>query len=408
MTRCHCPRLAPALLGLALLSACRGETPRDATTLEQHELDSLVVSLMPAVAEATGLQFKETPRAAIRSKEEVRSFLLAKLAAELPQDRIDGVVSAYRLLGLIPDTLDIASLFVDLYTEQVAGYYEPDSSMLFAVGGTDAITLRATLSHELVHALQHQYLPLDSILHDTSDADRLAAAQAVLEGQATLVMLLVLAPEGGFLDDDATWGRLRDQLGAPQAGLEVFNSAPLVIRTGLIFPYLEGATFVRWFRNNRGNEQPFGPLMPTSTEQILHPARYQQQDHPIELRFAGDTTDVIHEDTFGEYESLVLRAALAGITAIATDLPIGWDGDRMRVYRTPDGPALVWYTVFDEAGYAENFRTRVVAGLNRLRRPGYRTVIDAVPVGSLPGVRVVIAPHGWTGWSALPAVTSEM
>jgi hypothetical protein len=235
----------------------------------------------------------------------------------------------------------------------------------------------------------------------------LAAAQAVLEGQATLVMFQVLAPEGRFLEDDAAWGNFRDLVSAPQADLAVFNNAPLVIRTGLIFPYLEGATFMRWFRNNRGTDQPFGDQMPTSTEQILHPARYQQQDHPVTLQFSGDSTDVIHEDTFGEYESLVLRSALAGISAVATDLPIGWDGDRMRVYRTPNGPALVWYTVFDEAGFADNFRTRVIGGLNRLRREGYRTLIDQVPVGTLPGVRVVIAPEGWTGWSDLPSVTAN-
>jgi hypothetical protein len=401
MTRIHALALA-----FLLLTACRGESSRDATTLEQHELDSLVTSLMPAVAEASGMQFKSTPRAAIRTKDEVRTYLLAKLSNELPRERLDGIIAAYRLLGLIPDTLDIEALFIDLYTEQVAGYYEPDSSMLFAVSGADAITLRATLSHELVHALQHQYLPLDSILHDTRDADRLAAAQAVLEGQATLVMFQVLAPEGGFLEDDAAWGNFRDLLSAPQAELAVFNSAPLVIRTGLIFPYLEGATFMRWWRNNRGAEQPFGALMPVSTEQILHPARYQQQDTPVVLRFAGDSADVVHEDTFGEYEALVLRSALAGIDAIATDLPIGWDGDRMRVYRTPGGPALVWYTVFDEAAYADNFRTRVIGGLNRLRREGYRTVIDQVPVGALPGVRVVIAPEGWGGWTDLPVVTA--
>src|SRR5690606_41728778 len=108
--------LARALIALA---ACRGESSRDATTLEQHELDSLVTTLMPAVAQATGLEFKSTPRAAIRTRDEVRTYLLAKLGAELPQERLDGIVSAYRLLGLIPDSLDIASLFVDLYTEQV-------------------------------------------------------------------------------------------------------------------------------------------------------------------------------------------------------------------------------------------------------------------------------------------------
>lgn len=398
-------RLPIALL--VFLAACRGDAPRKAVSLEQHQLDSLVSAIMPAVAQASGLEFRDTPRAAIRTKDQVRSYLLAKLAEELPEERLEGVMAAYRLLGLIPDTLDVRKLFVDLYTEQVAGFYEPDSSMLFAVAGTDLLTLRGTLAHELVHALQHQYLPLDSILDDRSDADRLAAAQAVLEGQATLVMVLYLAPDGGFLDDDAIWSRLRDNLAAPQTGLDVFNNAPLVIRTGLIFPYIEGASFVRWFRNNRSGEQPFGALMPQSTEQILHPARYQQGDAPVRLRFTSDTTDVMHEDTFGEYESLVLRSALAGITAVATDLPLGWGGDRLRVYRTPDGPALVWYSVFDEPGFADNFRSRVVNGLERVRRTGYRTVIDRVPVGALAGVRVVIAPNGWSGWGELPSVVSD-
>lgn len=388
---------------LSLLAGCRGYKP-GAVSLEQHELDSLVTALMPDVARATGLEFRETPKAGIRTRDEVRSYLLVKLAEELPEERLEGLVAAYRLMGLIPDSLDVGELFVDLYTEQVAGFYEPDSSMLFAVAGTDMATLRATLSHELVHALQHQYLPLDSILADRSDADRLAAAQAVLEGQATVVMIEVLAPDTDLLHNDAVWEQIASQLARPQAGLDVFNNAPLVIRTGLIFPYLQGAGFIRWFKLNRPGQQPFGADLPTSTEQILHPARYQAGDQPIRLRFAEDTTDVIHEDTFGEFESLVLRSAMAGITAVATDLPIGWGGDRLRVYRSDDGPALVWYVVFDEASYAENFRLRVVQGLLRLDRPGYRTTIEELSIDGVPGVRVVIAPEGWSRWQSLPQV----
>ena len=39
--------------------------------------------------------------------------------------------------------------------------------------------------HELVHALQDQYVNLDSLEHLKGDDDRAAAAQAVIEGQAT-------------------------------------------------------------------------------------------------------------------------------------------------------------------------------------------------------------------------------
>jgi len=399
-------RLLTLLFVSALIVACRGDKP-GAVSLEQAELDKLVVELMPAVERATRLEFRETPRAGIRSRDEVRSYLLVKLEEELPAERLEGLVTAYRLMGLIPDTLDVGKLFVDLYTEQVAGFYEPDSAMLFAVEGSDMATLRATLSHELVHALQHQYLPLDSILSDRADADRLAAAQAVLEGQATVAMVQVLVPDVDILGEDQLWRQMSDELAKPQAGLEVFNNSPLVIRTGLMFPYLQGAGFMRWFLLNRGSEQPYGDLMPKSTEQILHPARYQTGDDPVRLRFTEDSAGVIHEDTFGEFETLVLRSALAGITAVATDLPIGWGGDRLRVYQGDDGPALVWYVVFDQPNYVENFTNRVVHGLRRLKRPGYRVAIDPVDVGEHPGVRVVIAPEEWDRWADLPAVVVD-
>jgi hypothetical protein len=389
----------------ATLTACRGDAPRQAESLAQHELDSLVAALMPSVAQATGLEFRETPRAAVRTREQVRAYVVAKFAEELPPDRLDGMMAAYRLLGMIPDTLDVGTLFVDLLTEQVAGFYEPDSATLFAVAGADGLMLRGTLAHELVHALQDQYLPLDSIMSDRDNADRLAAAQAILEGQATLVMILVLAPDGDLLGDDRIWGQLRNELTAPQVGLDVFNNAPLAIKSGLIFPYLEGASFMRWFATNHPGDQPYGDRLPQSTEQILHPDRYQAEDAPVALVFNGDTTEVMHEDTFGEYEMRVLRSALAGIEAVATDVPLGWEGDRMRVYRSPAGPALVWYSVWESEAARAHFVGRVAGGLTRLDRPGYRTVLDAVPVGELPGARVIIAPERWPGWSEIPAVT---
>lgn len=390
------------LLLLPLLIACRGQSPQAA--IEQDELDALVVELMPTVEAATGLTFTAQPRAAVRSPEEVRQYLLAKLATELPPECLEGIVAAYRLLGLIPDTLDVAGLFVDLYTEQVAGFYDPDSLTLYAVGGTSRDILRLTLIHELIHALQHQYLALDSILATKGDADRLAAAQAVLEGQATLGTLVALLPDQRVIEDDAQWQVILNQFSSNRVEMGVFNAAPMVIRNGLLFPYREGSSFNRWFVANNEGEQPFDDRMPVSTEQILHPERYRAGDTPVILRFTGDSVDVIHEDTFGEYESHILRAGLAGIDEVATDPALGWGGDRLRVYRSVDGPVLVWYAVWDADRFADRFLDRVATGLLALDREGYRTTIDRIPVGPLPGTRVVIAPEGWSGWGAMPAV----
>lgn len=385
-----------------LVAACRGEPPAVAQSLDQQQLAALVDTLMPEVAKASGLAFKSTPKAVVRSREQVRSYLLSKLKQELPPKRLDGIATAYRLLGLLPDSLDVSKLFVDLYTEQVAGFYDPDSTALFAVVGGDRAQLRLVLAHELVHALQHQYVPLDSILHDNADADRLAAAQAIFEGQATLASLVALLPGQDVIGNDAFWETFREQLQVQQAGMKVFNEAPLVIRSGLTFPYVQGSEFLRWFRKNHGDEQPFGARLPQSTEQVLHPDRYARGDAPMRVRFGGDSADVLFEDTFGEFEVDVLRSSLAGISVVPTDLPIGWGGDRMRVYRDASGSALVWVTVWDGPQFAQRFATQIGAKLVARKRAGHRTTAEQVVVSGKPAVRIVIAPEAWSRWSSLP------
>ena len=61
----------------------------------------------------------------------------------------------------------------------------------------------------------------------------------------------------------------------------MFAAAPLVIREGLVFPYLAGADFVRWFMEDYPDTVPYGDRLPASTEHILHPERYREGDMPI-------------------------------------------------------------------------------------------------------------------------------
>lgn len=376
----------------------------DAQSLDQRELAALVDSLMPSVAKATGLEFKSTPVTAVRTREQVRAYLLAKLGKELPPARLNGIVTTYRLLGLLPDTLDVQKLFIDLYTEQVAGFYDPDSTKLFAVAGGDRAQLRLVLAHELVHALQDQYIPLDSILGSTEDADRLAAAQAVLEGQATLVSLTAILPGQDFVNDDGFWENFREQLRGNASNMKVFSTAPLIFREGLTFPYVQGAEWLRWFTKNHAGDQPFGNRLPRSTEQILHPERYAAKDMPMVVRFTDDTAGVMHEDTFGEFEIAVLRSVLVGINEVPTQVAFGWGGDRMRLLASPDGAALVWVTVWDDPRVAARFKTQIADRLATRTRTGYRTTAEALDVGGKAAVRVVVAPTAWARWGALPGV----
>jgi hypothetical protein len=386
------PRVRAWVAGIALAAAgCRGELPG----ARPFAIEALVDSLRPGVETAVGLQFRSTPRSEMVTSDEVRRYVMARLERELPPVRRAGMTAAYRLLGLLPDSLDLEALLLDLYAEQVAGYYDPETSTLYGVIGGQPAQLRLVLAHELVHALQHQYLPLDSLMQGGGNGDRVAATQAVLEGHATLASIRLLAPEDPTASSEF-WDQYQTQVRSAQGSMPVFSRAPLVLRESLIFPYLSGAGFMRWWAANRGTPLPAVGELPVSTEQVLHPSRYPR-DVPVEVRFADSASAVQFEDTLGELELQILMASFRAAEQASLDQPLAWGGDRYRVYETADGPALVWYTVWDGAPQADRFRAVAQSGLGRVRRAGYRLAVDRIELDGQPAVRVVHGPAGWEG-----------
>ncbi|MEO6067079.1 MAG: hypothetical protein ABIQ41_03740 [Gemmatimonadales bacterium] len=388
-----------ALLGIALFAtACRGEA-RPAT--EDAALARLVDSLIPQVEHATGLTFKRKPRAVIISREQARSYLVGQLQKQFPGERGRSLATSYRLLGLLPDTLDLQKLFLEILTEQVAGYYDPDSSAFFGVAGADPTTFRITVAHELVHALQHDYVPLDSILDARDDADRLAAAQAVLEGQATIAMFRIQPTIGDRVLEPSFWDDARESIRQQQGSMPQFAGAPRVIREGLLFPYIAGAEYMRWWITHRPrDQQPFGARMPRSSEQILAPDRAERGDVPLRVTFTG-TGAARYGDVLGAAEVRVLLAEARGQAELVDPAVLGWGGDRFELYEAPGGEALVWIAVFD----SPPARDAVLAALQRgwpPARSGYRTESAPLKISGRPGVRLAVAPMGWAGWSALP------
>jgi hypothetical protein len=376
-------RLAAVFL---LLTACRGEMPKSG-----FDIAGLVDSLRPGVEQSVGLPFKSTPRSEMVSKEAVRTYILGRLEREFPKTRRDGMQAAYRLFGLIPDSLDLEKLLLDLYSEQVAGYYDPETSTLYGVEGGDHTQLRLILAHELVHALQHQYLPLDTLMSAKGNGDRTAATQAVLEGHATLASIALLAPGVDVIHTQEFWDAYKEQVRSQQSTMPIFAKAPLVLRESLIFPYVSGAEFMRWWAQTNHPPLPGRGELPVSTEQVLHPDRYPA-DQPVAVAFEDSTGTVLFEDTFGEFETQILLASFRGGTQAITDLPIGWGGDRYRVLETPGGPSLVWLTAWDGEPQRDRFKAAVEEGFKKLGRQGYRVTVEPISLDGRPGVRVEHKP----------------
>jgi len=388
-------------LGLILVVSL-GCRERAQAVQGEAELKDMVHRMMPVVAEAAGLPFKHEPVVLRRSRPQVRDYVIHKFDEDLPPADLNGLQSALRLFGLIPDSLELRPTMIDLLTEQIAGYYDPDSSALYIPADIEPFQLRVVVSHELVHALQDQYVRLDSIITQRHVNDRRSAAQAILEGQATVAQIPVLMPEQKPDTLPLGWfWKQRTVMAAQQAQMKEFASAPLWLREGLIFPYLGGADFNVWFRRKYFGRSILDS-MPRSTEQILHPERYATHDEPTELAFEGRAGDVKWEDGLGEFETRLLFQQHLGNEAEAITLATGWDGDRYQVLGA-NADVLVWYTVWDDAAAAGRF----AAGLQRAwakRRTVGRSDIKQLTVSGRPVVRLVYAPAGWSGWSSIPTI----
>ena len=388
------------------LSGCAAD--REPQAQGPAQVNAVARQVIPKVERAVGLKFRSPPAIAVRSSEQVHAYLVHKLDQDMPADQLEQITVAYRLFRLIPDSLDLRSLLVALYSEQVVGYFDPDSATLYVVERADPAQVRLVLAHELVHALQGQYVSLDSLLSVRKQNDRRTAAQAVMEGQATLASIVAMVPGQNVSEMPDFWQEYRETVRREQQRMPVFSSAPTIIREGLIFPYLAGADWARWFAKEYPDTVPFGPRLPLSTEQILHPERYRRGDRPVDLAFARGPAPV-YDDNLGEFETRVLLTVLSGSESVGSAGALDWAGDRYGIFAV-DGTgerALVWWSVWDTDVAARRFALLISREWPKGERAGRHYAVDRLDVGAHPGVRLIDAPPSWRGWQTPPSVATD-
>ncbi len=382
-------RSAPTLLLLTIAAACSsGEGSSDI----KGPYAKQVAQAIPAIEQGTGLKFKEQPKVETRTKEQVRSFLEQRFADEVTDEEIEGQQIMYGRLGLLPDTMDLRKFMLDLLTEQVAGFYDPKTKVLYIVDGAPPEQVGFVVSHELVHALQDQYTDLDSIQDAKGNNDRSMAAQAVFEGQAMLVPLKAALGPGAFFPGG--WDRVREMIRQQQASMPIFNSAPFALQETLLFPYLSGAEFMRRFDAERPGEQPYNANLPTSTEQILHDQSYfgKERDVPTKVTLPEPRSGkVLYSDDMGEFETRLFLFQHLQDQNDAVRGAAGWDGDRYQVIRTARGDGVVWLTVWDSNIDAAEFGSDLEEVMSKRFR-------SATPRSSAAGKSYSVSDRTITIW----------
>ena len=383
--------LAAALLASLATGCRRGGDENGAYSRE-------VADAIPRIEAATGLKFKRPPKVEVRSREQVREFLTRKFNEDTPAQELAGEEAAYKTLGLIPDSMNLRNFLLKVLDEQIVGYYDPATKVLYIVQGADEQTVGITVTHELVHALQDQYVNLDSIQKASDDNDRLTAAQAVIEGQAQFEQLSIML---GGSDNVAlrVGGRdkIREMIRENQSAMPVFATAPMVIQESLLFPYLSGADFVQRFAERRGKASPLA-AMPRSTEQVLHTAAYfgTPPDEPsvVTLPPPRGATKT-YENTMGEFGTRLFLYQHIRDEQDAARGATGWDGDRFMMVQGPGGRGIVWASLWDTALEAAEFSDMAARATAKRTGAGEATVPGGVRFASKGRTtRIVARPVG--------------
>ena len=355
------------------------------------------VALLPMFRE---LPFKHPVQARYLTREELGSFVLEEMAEEYPDEEIEAERLAFSRLGFFEPDLDLKELITTLFTEEIAGFYDPDEKALFLIRETptdetaapspedekpepeepedekpkgflerlfggddeeeevlafDPAEEQLTLAHELIHALTDQHHDLLSMSRSAEhDDDMMLAQSALMEGDASLAMLIEPFDEelGRYVLQRRSLSlmmRWSMRFALPTSGDDTFSRAPLLYRESLLFPYVEGFAFCQsltsegsWAPVDRAYKDP-----PLSTEQILHPEKYpktsRKYDPPMEITLPdgmpldSEAWKLVDQNVLGELAiGLLFRPELG--RRKSERAAEGWDGDRYAVFARRDAP----------------------------------------------------------------------
>jgi hypothetical protein len=395
------------LIGVSLVVATIG--CREKKTEANETYADKVAKYVPQIENALGTKFKTPPKMEVRTRDQVREFLLQRMDDPDIKKQVANQEVMYKLLGLAPDTLHFSDLLVKLLTEQIIGYYDPKTKVLYVVQGSPEDYTGITIMHELIHALQDQYTNLDSLQHITGDDDRAAAAQAVIEGQATYEQLYIMSGGGSNIAAQfpGGWDTMRQTIRDNLKTQPVFSSAPRALQESMLFPYINGADFTRRYIAHNGKKMPFGDL-PATTEQLMHNAAFfDKKDEPSEITMPA-IPGTFETNNMGEFGTRVLIYSHTRVEDLSIRASNGWDGDRYALVKTPGGNAIVWVSVWDQRqdgieivdALDQMLRARFnrqarVTGERRHYESEKRTIdVDVREVGGRPVVLYVDVPAG--------------
>ncbi|MEJ7712507.1 MAG: hypothetical protein WKF84_22315 [Pyrinomonadaceae bacterium] len=239
-----------------------------------------------------------------------------------------------RKFGLIDNAFRLRPFTISLLTEQIAGYYDPRAGEFYIADWIDIEGQKLVMSHELTHALQDQYFNLRRFEKwSKGDSDAQLAAQALIEGDATLLM-------GFYMTQNPRRAlNIFKSMLATGVNTKQIDKAPKPLRASLLFPYDQGREWAQALYDQGGWDALSKAYqnLPQSTEQILHIDKYLAREQPEKInlpdiaKLLGANWRRIDADVNGEWGYYLILNQFIGEDD-SKRAAAGWSGDRYALY----------------------------------------------------------------------------
>jgi hypothetical protein len=353
------------------------KTPYPTSALD-NSLRNEINLIQTQVVDERGLQPSTQVPVVLLSPTELRQNVVNDFLADYTDEKTTDDVYELSIIGLLDPGFDLRDLYINLLSEQIAGYYDNEMKEMFVVQGQGFEgPERLTYAHEFTHVLQDQNYDIKNGLNYNDDAceadtERCAAIQALIEGDATL--------------SEYTWYQYYASTQDQQQVIQYYNSlkspvydsAPAFLKEDFVFPYNQGLTFVQTIHDQGGWAAVDAVYKdpPVSTEQILHPQLYPA-DTPIPIDLPDIATALgegwreVSRNQMGEwYTYLILSQGVNQNARLddstAQSAAAGWGGDEYLVLHNDaqNVTAFVMKNVWDTPNDAAEFSTALQRSLN--------------------------------------------
>ncbi len=303
----------------------------------------------------------------LKDRESVRSYVEEAIDRDLPEDRLRYEELTYKLLGLVPREFDYRKGVVALYTREIGGYYDPIKRVYSMASWLPENLQMPVAVHELTHALQDQHFDLRKMMDEkSSTGDTLLARSALIEGDATIVMLDYDRTKSGkrtVAEEYSVADIMMEHLAESMLS-EAVGDAPPALHRLLIFPYVSGLRFVHYLLQHGGYQSVNRAFIrpPTSTREILHPQFYLDKAPPLPpvepapIKGTINVSKPTYTDQLGEFVVSVLLSNWVSPLR-ASNASAGWTGDTVAIYDIPkrDVQALTWKSSWTDERNAREF-----------------------------------------------------